>query len=166
VKQFFSIFLLMLMFPAFVMTQDQVWTMESDDFTFKLPKATWKVLKEGTHLELIYGDRQNGFLRIRNEAVDAEVDLTEFARNEADTKLRFHPGFVGGKDERFTGRLSGITSSYEYTSAGKPMAGRIYYLRAGDGTVYILHFTGLRDALLRIRNQTDAIARSFELKNS
>ena len=31
-------------------------------------------------------------------------------------------------------------------------------------TIYALRFTGLRDKLARIRNQTDLIARSFKLK--
>ena len=43
------------------------------------------------------------------------------------------------------------------------MAGRVYYLQADNRTVYTLHFTGARDKLLRIRNQTDAISRSFRL---
>jgi hypothetical protein len=44
------------------------------------------------------------------------------------------------------------------------MAGRVYYLQADGRTVYVLHFTGLRDRLQRIQNQTDSIARSFRLK--
>ena len=44
------------------------------------------------------------------------------------------------------------------------MAGRIYYLQADSRTVYVLHFTGLRDRLQRIQNQTDATARSFRVK--
>jgi hypothetical protein len=44
------------------------------------------------------------------------------------------------------------------------MAGRTYYLQGNSGTVYVLRFTGMRDKLLRIRNQTDLIARSLRLK--
>ena len=47
---------------------------------------------------------------------------------------------------------------------GKPMMGRIYYLQADNRTVYALRFSGLRDKLMRIRNQTDLIARSFRVK--
>ncbi len=57
-----------------------------------------------------------------------------------------------------------MTFSYEYTAGGKAMAGRLYYLQADNRTVYALRFTGLRDRLLQIRNQTDSIARSFRLK--
>jgi hypothetical protein len=42
--------------------------------------------------------------------------------------------------------------------------GRIYYLQIDNRTIYTLRFTGLRDKLMRIRNQTDLIARSFRLK--
>ena len=44
------------------------------------------------------------------------------------------------------------------------MSGRTYYLQAGSRTVYVLRFTGLRNKLAVIRNQTDQIARSFKLK--
>ncbi len=67
-------------------------------------------------------------MRVRREVVEGGTKLQEYARAEADTKLRYQPGFVAGKDERFTGRLSGVVLNYEYTHGGKPMAGRVYYL--------------------------------------
>jgi hypothetical protein len=79
-------------------------------------------------------------------------------------KLGFLPGFVQGKEEPFNGRLDGITVSYEFVRTGKPMLGRTYYLQADSRTIYALRFTGLRDKLSRIRNQTDVIARTFKLK--
>src|SRR6266478_1775827 len=54
--------------------------------------------------------------------------------------------------------------SYEYTNGGKPMAGLIYYLQTDPRTIYTLRFTGRRDKLLLLRNQTDLSARSFKLK--
>ena len=69
-----------------------------------------------------------------------------------------------GKEEKFAGRLSGVTVSYEFIRTAKPMIGRIYYLQADNRTIYALRFSGLRDKLPRIRNQTDLIARSFKLK--
>ena len=81
-----------------------------------------------------------------------------------DQKVRFLPGYVDGKIEPFAGRLTGWTASYEYSQAGKPMGGRTYYLQADARTIYALRFTGMRDKLSRIRNQTDQIARSFKLK--
>jgi hypothetical protein len=44
------------------------------------------------------------------------------------------------------------------------MLGRTYYLQTDNRTIYALRFTGLRDKLGRIRNQTDLIARTFKLK--
>jgi hypothetical protein len=57
-----------------------------------------------------------------------------------------------------------VVLSYEYTSGGKAMAGLTYYLQADNRTIYTLRFTGLRNKLGVIRNQTDMIARSFRLK--
>jgi hypothetical protein len=44
------------------------------------------------------------------------------------------------------------------------MSGRIYFLKSGAKTIYILRFTGLRDKLRAIRNETDQIARTFQIK--
>ncbi|PYS78784.1 MAG: hypothetical protein DMF66_05100 [Acidobacteria bacterium] len=145
------------------------YTSETDSYAVELPSQTWKAVPrtDGVHehTEFINGDRSDGYLRVRKEVVDGGASLSNFARGEQDTKFRFLPGFVAsGKEERFAGRLTGIVTGYEYTSAGKPMAGRIYYLQADSRTVYVLHFQGARDKLQRIQNQTDAIARSFRLK--
>jgi hypothetical protein len=71
---------------------------------------------------------------------------------------------VEGKQEPFNGRLDGVTVSYEFIKNAKPMVGRVYYLQADNRTIYALRFSGLRDKLSRIRNQTDLIARSFKVK--
>ena len=148
--------------------QSQVFTSEEIEYELELPSAVWKVTvrpdSAHQHLEFVNGDRNDGYLRVRKEMIDAGKTASDVADRDQDIKLRFIPGFVHGREERFAGRLSGVTASYEFTSAGKPMAGRIYYLQADNRTVYTLHFTGQRDKLLRIRNQTDAIARSFRLK--
>jgi hypothetical protein len=138
------------------------------DYTLELPNATWKVTTRPDaaheHAEFVYGDRIDGHLRIRKEVVSAGQEARDLARRDQDMKFRYQPGYVGGKEESFAGRLNGSTTSYEYTSGGKAMVGRVYYLQADNRTVYTLHFTGMRDKLLLIRNQTDSIARSFRLK--
>jgi len=149
--------------------QEQSYTSETDDYTLELPSQVWKALPRTDsahkHTEYINGERTDGYLRVRRGMLDGGTSLSEYARNEADTKLRFMPGYVvGGKETPFTGRVSGIVTTYEYTNAGKPMAGRVYYLKADERTVYVLHFQGARDRLQRIQNQTDAIARSFKPK--
>jgi hypothetical protein len=139
------------------------------DYTLELPTAAWKATSrpDGVHqhVEFVNGDRMDGYLRIRKEAVEHDETPSAIAARHADLKLRYKSGYVGGgKPETFAGRLKGVTMGYEYTEAGKLMAGRVYYLQADDHTVYALHFTGLREKLQRARNQTDAIARSFRLK--
>jgi hypothetical protein len=146
----------------------QLFTSDKIDYSIELPSNTWRVITEPDaaheHVEFVYGDRLDGYLQIRKEVVDAGTRPADVARRERDQKFRFHPGFVEGKEESFSGRLSGVTVSYEFIKTGKPMIGRIYYLQADNRTVYALRFTGLRDKLARIRNQTDLIARSFKLK--
>jgi hypothetical protein len=146
----------------------QVFTSDKIDYTIELPSTTWRVVSEPDaaheHVEFVYGDRLEGHLQLRKEVVDAGTTASDLARRDRDQKFRFHPGFVEGKEETFSGRLNGVTVSYEFIKTGKPMIGRIYYLQADNRTIYALRFTGLRDKLARIRNQTDLIARSFKLK--
>ena len=146
----------------------QLYTHEKVDYSFELPSPTWKPILEPDaaheHPEFVYGDRLDGFLTIRKEVVDAGTSAGEVARRDQDLKLRFLPGFVEGKQETFDGRVDGVTISYEFVRTGKPMLGRTYYLQTDPRTVYALRFTGLRDKLTRIRNQTDLIARTFKLK--
>lgn len=164
----FLICVLALLVGAAAAHAQEPFTHETDEFAFELPTQTWKAVPRSDashqHTDFVYGDRMDGYLRIRKSVVESGETLSQLARREQDTKLRFIPNFVGGKEERFAGRLSGIVVNYEYTNAGKTMSGRIYYLQADNRTVYALHFTGLRDKLSRIQNQTDAIARSFRLK--
>jgi hypothetical protein len=150
--------------------QENTYTSDSEGYSIEFPSATWKALprpdSKGHHTEFVNGDRTDGYLRIRQEIMEDSISLTDFARGQADTKLRFLPGYVvGGRETPFTGRLKGIVTTYEFTTGGKPMVGRIYYLHADPRTVYVLHFQGARDRLQRIQNQTDAIARSFQAKN-
>jgi hypothetical protein len=160
---------LFLISAAFSVTQAQVvYSSDKVDYTLELPSATWRVISEPDaaheHSEFVYGDRLDGYLQIRKEVVEAGTTLSELARRDQDQKLRFLPGFVEGKEENFSGRYEGVTSSYEFVRTGKAMMGRIYYLQIDNRTIYALRFSGLRDKLARIRNQTDVIARSFKLK--
>lgn len=146
----------------------QAYTSDQVDYTLELPSSAWRAISEPDaaheHAQFVYGDRLDGYLQIRKEVVDAGTTASDLARRDLDQKLRFLPGFVEGKEEPFKGRLNGVTVSYEFVKLGKPMMGRIYYLQADNRTIYALRFTGLRDKLARIRNQTDMIARTFQLK--
>ena len=151
-----------------VVLAQEVYTNEKVDYSFELPSPTWRVISEADaaheHPEFVYGDRLDGYLTVRKEVVEAGTTAAELAGRDQDLKLRFLPGFIEGKQEPFNGRLDGVTISYEFTRTGKQMLGRTYYLQADNRTIYALRFTGLRDKLSRIRNQTDLIARSFKLK--
>lgn len=159
-------FALALVIP--VAGQSQTFTDDSVDYKLELPSSTWRVVSRPDGLqrraEIIYGDRLEGHLQIHKETVEAGVTPSGLASSYEEEKLRFKPGYVDGKEEKFAGLLDGLTISYEFTYAGKPMVGRIYFLQADSRSIYVLHFTGLRDKLDRIRNQTDAIARSFAVK--
>jgi hypothetical protein len=145
-----------------------VFTNDKLEYSIELPSPTWRVVSGvdavHDHPEFLNGDRLSGYLRVRKEATDADAKMSDLARRDLEQKLRYLPGFIQGKEEKFNGRLDGVTVSYEFTQTGKPMMGRLYFLQADNRTVYVLHFTGLRDSLARIRNQTDSIARSFKLK--
>jgi hypothetical protein len=158
----------LLAFTCSLGSAQQVFTTDKLDYTIELPSNTWRVISEPDaaheHVEFVYGDRLDGHLQIRKEVVDAGTTATDLSRRDRDQKFRYHPGFVEGKEETFSGRLNGVTAAYEFIKTGKPMLGRIYYLQADNRTIYALRFTGLRDKLARIRNQTDLIARSFKLK--
>jgi hypothetical protein len=148
--------------------QEHSYSSAKVNYVVDFPSATWRLVDEPDeihqHAEFVYGDRNDGYLRIRKEVLEEGLSVDEFAHRDQDQKERFRPGYVDGKEEPFAGRLPGRTISYEFTQAGKPMAGRSYYLQGDSHTVYVLRFTGMRDKLLRIRNQTDLIARSFKLK--
>lgn len=148
--------------------QEHTYSSAKANYVVDFPSATWRLVDEPDeihqHAEFVYGDRNDGYLRIRKEALDEGLNVKEFGHRDQDQTNRFLPGYVDGKEENFAGRLNGVTISYEFTQAGKLMAGRTYYLQGDSRTVYVLRFTGMRDKLLRIRNQTDLIARSLRLK--
>jgi len=153
---------------ASVVSGQQLYTNDRVDYSFELPSPTWKAISEpgetSQHAEFVYGDRLDGYLQIRREVIDAGMTPGELAQRDQDLTLRFLPGFIQGKQEPFNGRLDGVTMSYEFVKTGKPMLGRIYYLQVDPRTVYTLRFSGLKDKLARIRNQTDVIARTFKTK--
>lgn len=146
----------------------QLYTHDKVEYTFELPSPTWKSILEPDaaheHPEFVYGDRLDGYFTVRKEVVEAGTTPSQLAQRDVDQKLRFLPGFLEGKEDPFNGRLDGVTISYEFTRTGKVMLGRTYYLQADNRTIYALRFTGLKDKLSRIRNQTDLIARTFKLK--
>lgn len=139
------------------------------DYSFDLPDAKWKMTVKPSaispNVEYVFVDRNDGHLEVRRLTVAKDAILADIIRDE-EQKLQFLPGYVAGRDENFAGRLRGAVFNFEFVRAGRPMSGRFYFLRGSDNTVYVLRFTGFRDKLRSIRNQTDSIGRTFDLRKS
>ncbi len=144
--------------------QESVFSDPNVDYRFTLPNDTWKMTTKPSELspnvEYVYGLRRDGFLEVRRMVVSKDTLLTDLIRNE-EPKLQFLPGYVAGSEENFRGKFSGSIFNYEYAHSGHAFGGRMYFLRANDTTVYVLKFTGNKESLRSIRNQTDSIARTF-----
>lgn len=139
------------------------------DYSFDIPDERWKITLRPSpakpNVEYVFIDRNDGHLEVRKMPFGKDALLSETIRDE-EMKLQFLPGFVAGKEENFVGKLRGTIYNFEYVKNGRPMAGRFYFLRAGEDTLYVLRFMGFRDRLRSIRNQTDSIARTFVIGKS
>ena len=137
------------------------------EYSFDLPDAKWKITVKPTatnpNVEYVYGDRLDGHLAIRKTTISKTALLIDVI-NDEETKRQFLPGYVAGKQESFAGKSKGTVFNFEYVASGQSMAGRYYFLRLSDTTVYILRFAGQKDSLRSLRSQTDSIARSFAVK--
>ena len=152
---------------ASTFAQTTLFTDPSVDYTFDVPDDRWKMtVKPSTarpNVEYVFVDRNDGHFEVRRMNVAKDAILGDIVRDE-EQKLQFLPGYVAGRDETFSGKLRGSIFNFEFVRAGRPMAGRFYFLRANDTTIYMLRFTGFRDKLKSIRNQTDSIGRTFEVR--
>ena len=150
-----------------VLAQTPTFSDAAVEYTFDLPESAWKMTgKPSTtspNVEYVYGDRSNGRLEVRRITIKADDMLADVIKT-VEQSLQFQPGYVAGKQEEFKGSLGGKVFNYEYINSGRNMSGRFYFLKADDKTVYVLRFTGQRDKLRSVRNQTDSIARTFSLK--
>ena len=150
-----------------VAAQAQTFSDPNVDYTFDLPEATWKMLAKPSavspNVEYVYGDKSDGHLEVRKVAVKTGEMMSDTIDKEEE-RLQFLQGYVAGKEENFGGKLKGSVFNYEFVRSGRNMSGRIYFLKANDTTVYVLRFSGERDKLRSIRNQTDSIARTFGIK--
>ncbi len=152
-----------------VLAQDERFSSPDVDYSFELPDARWKMTVKPSatspNVEYVFVDRNDGHLEVRKLSVADNSDITEIIRDE-EQKLQFLPGFVAGREERFDGFLKGAVFNFEFVRSGRPMGGRFYFLKSGEKTVYLIRFTGFRDKLRSIRNQTDSIARTFSIKKA
>lgn len=151
-----------------ILAQGQTFADPNVEYSFEIPDAKWRMTVKpsatSSNVEYVYVDRSDGHFEVRRITVPADRLLVDVIYEDEEQKLMFRPGFVAGKDEMFNGRLRGNVYNFEYVAAGRPMAGRFYFLRANPTTVYILRFSGRRDPLRSIRNQIDSIARTFHIR--
>jgi len=158
-----------LFFAFSTFAQTKTFSDANADYTFDLPNDTWEMTVKPTaispNVEYVYGDRRDGHLKIRKLSLKSNDLISDLIERE-EQKIQFLKGYVAGKQENFSGTLNGNVFNYEYLDSGRSMSGRLYFLKADASTVYVLMFTGERDKLRSIRNYTDSIARSFELKKA
>lgn len=154
------------MFVVSASAQGESFSNPDVEYSFDLPDTKWKMTVKPSatspNVEYVYIERNDGHLEVRKLASPKNAILTDIIRDE-EQKLQFQPGYVAGKEESFAGFLKGTVFNFEFVRSGRPMSGRFYYLKAGD-TIYVLRFTGFRDKLRSIRNQTDSIGRTFTIK--
>ncbi len=141
----------------------------SVEYTFDLPETVWKMTTKPSatspNVEYVYGERQSGHLEVRKTALKPDATISDLISDE-EQKLQFLNGYVAGKQEDFKGAFGGKVFNYEFVRSGRNMSGRFYFLKIDGKTVYVLRFTGFRDKLRSIRNQTDSIARTFQMKKT
>ncbi len=167
-RLFLFSFVLSLVFVVAGFSQGESFSDPNVEYKFDLPDATWKMVKKpgvgSPNVEFAFGEnRANGHFEVRKLGINQSETISDLIERDKEQTLQFIPGYVAGKEENFAGALRGRVFDYEYTRSGKNMSGRFYYLRANDSTVYVVRFTGLRDKLRLIRNQTDSIARTFDI---
>src|SRR5512141_638536 len=156
-----------LFFSYAVFAQDDTFSDPSVDYSFDLPDARWKMTVKPSatspNVEFVFGDRRDGHLEVRKLTVPQDAVLSDVIRDE-EQKLQFLPGYVAGREENFSGYLRGTVFNFEFIRGARNTSGRFYFLRANNTTVYVLRFSGERDKLMSIRNQTDSIARTFAVR--
>lgn len=157
---------MLLLTAATASAQGETFSDPNVDYSFTLPNEQWKQTARPSatslNVEYVYGDRSQGHLEIRKLVVDKNSLLTDVIQEEEE-KLRFLLGYVSGREENFSGRLKGVVFNFEFVRGARQMSGRYYFLRANDTAVYVLRFDGRRESMRSIQNQTDSIARTFEL---
>lgn len=147
--------------------QTDVFNDPTVDYTFAIPEVKWKMTVKPSatspNVEYVYGDRFDGHLEVRKLTVPKDFIMTDIVQDE-EKRLQFRQGFVAGREENFGGKLKGAIYNFEYVAGGRNMSGRFYFLKANDTTVYMLRFTGQKDSLKGMRNQTDSMARTFGIR--
>jgi hypothetical protein len=160
----------LLLVQGVAVAQDNVFSDPNVEYTFALPDPAWKMISKPSvtnpNVGYVFNDRHEAIFEIRKLTVAKDAFMSDVIRDE-EQKLQFLPGYVrASREENFSGNFRGNVFNYEFVRSGRNMSGRFYFLRANETIVYVLRFTGQRDTLRSIRNQTDSIARTFALKKA
>src|SRR5882757_6129062 len=80
---------------AYVSAQTKTFSDPNVEYSFEIPSDSWKiVVKPSTlnpNVEMVYNDRQDGYLEIRKTVSSEDEMLTDVITREQDTKLQFLP---------------------------------------------------------------------------
>lgn len=162
--------IILFVFSATALAQE-VFDDPDGKYTVTLPAGWIAVVNQDSlghkDVNIVYRIRENGALKLRRvDGVDLNQDVLDYAKQDEQSVVQYLPGYDRTSLEKFAlaaGKM-GAFLAYDYkNSTGQPFVGRNYYVRAGD-IIYILRFTGRKTTLPSLRNQTDAIARSFKVK--
>ena len=158
---------------VYALAQSWTFVRERVEYVMDLPSTSWRAISRvdvHEHVEFVNGnDEANGYLRLSKILVNVDTTAANLFQQDEKWNLQHLPGYVVCGEcngEAFRGHLSGATFSYEYTSGGHPMYGRVYYLQIDKRTFYALRFTVAQHKLQGTREQMDFIARSFRLKSN
>jgi hypothetical protein len=161
---FLALFVFVCAAASSLAAQDTIFSDPNADYSFTVPDERWKLITRPSaanpNVEYVFGDRRDAHFEVRRATIGRDQLLADIVHEE-EQKRQFLPGYVAGKEENFAGKLRGTVFNFEYVQAGRSMAGRYYFLQAGNNTVFVLRFSGQKDVLRSIRAQVDGIARTF-----
>ncbi len=163
--------ILLLIFSAAANAQE-VFDDPDGEYTVTLPAGWIAVVNQDSlgrnDVNIVYRIRENGALKFRKiDDASSDLQVFEFAKQDEQSVVQYLPAYDRLSIEKFAlpGGKLGALLAYDYkNSSGQPFTGRNYYVRTGEKSIYILRFTGRKNTLSPLRNQTDAIARSFKAK--
>ncbi|MCI0336567.1 MAG: hypothetical protein L0226_03245 [Acidobacteria bacterium] len=153
-------------------TAQEVFEDPDGQYTVTLPAGWIAVVNQDSlgrkDVNIVFKIRENGALKVRRvDDSESKLELIDYAKKDEEQTVRFLPAYDKLTLENFLlgGGKTGTLLSYDFkNAAGQPFTGRNYYLRSGEKIIYVLRFTGRKNTLGTLRNQTDAIARSFKAK--
>jgi hypothetical protein len=167
---FFSLIILLSTFAG--VYAQEVFDDPEGKYTLTLPPGWLAIVNQdsrgGADINIVFRVRENGALKLRRvDDYDPNKEIMDFAKEDENQTVRFRPAYNKLSLEKFLAGndKTGALLSYDYKNAAdQPFTGRVYYLKLNEKTIYVLTFTGRKNILGTLRNQTDSIARSFKLK--